>query len=149
MRRGKNLLVLLLTAVMIIASVLPVEAKTYYTGNQLYLNNKKVQIVKIVGNKVTYRSVTYVQKDYYMDIKYGKKKTAKLTSKTKYYLGDASRYRKLLSQSNYKKTPMTLKWIYKVNKKTFSKNIGSGNWDQIQIKNGKVVRIFAKMQLAG
>lgn len=143
---------LALTGMLILLLGASASARTYYTGNKLKTKTSaKVRIISIKGNTVTYRKVTLVANDYYVDYKMGKAKKAKLTSKTKYYFGDYDRYVKLLRKSNYKKNQYTLKWIYKVSKSTFVKKrpAGGNYWDQIQVKNGKVVRIFTRMQIAG
>lgn len=151
MKKMKRIMLILLSFILLCSSVMAVNAKTYYTGKSVKWSNDKVQIVSIKGNKVTYRKIQYVDKQEYVDMVLGKKKTAKLTSNTKYYFGDADRLMKLQVKSGYKKNHYNLKWIYRVNKSTFNKQIkkSKSKWDQIQIKNGKVVRIFTKMQIAG
>lgn len=147
--RIKRVISMILCVAMLCGMCMTADARTYYTGNQVKWSNNKVRIVSIKGNKVTYRKVRYVNNGYFDEAVAGKKRTAKLTSKTKYYFGSPNRLFKLMEKSRYTKNHMTLKWIYRVKKSTFRKAINKSYWDQIQIKNGKVTRIFTKMQIAG
>lgn len=130
-------------------SVIPVQAKTYYTKNQvkLPLNSSKYRLVSVSEGKVIYQKVTWVQKKDRLDVKLGKKKTARLTSSTKYYLGNEKRYSSQLPRKNYQGDKV--KWIYKTTKKDFIRNYSKGSYhDYLVVKNGRVRRIYSKLQAA-
>lgn len=149
-RRGKNIFRLLAVAAFLcFLFVMPVQAKTYYTKNQvkLPLNSSKYRLVSVSGGKVIYQKVTWVQKKDRLDVKLSKKKTARLTSSTKYYLGNGKRYYSQLPKKNYRGDKV--KWIYITTKKDFIRKYSKGSYhDYMMVKNGKVRRIYSKLQVA-
>ena len=144
MRKNKTLC-LMLAALLVFCLVSPVQAKTkYITASKAglksnwYLTHYQIQSIK--GNTLKYRTARLVVgANDVMSVKFGKSKTAKLTSSTKYYIGNTSRYAGTSS-----------KWIYKTTKKNFKKKLtGKEWWDVVLVKKGKVQKVFTKMQIAG
>ena len=153
MRRTMHKVLLLLVVVgSLFCAADMVQAKTYYstkqvglTGKYDFITGQKYRIVSIKGNTVRYRTVTTVPTEYEFKLKFGKMKTAKLTSKTKYYIGDIKVF-----NNNTNPVFQNKKWITKVKKAAFTKALnGKGWWDRIIVKSGKVKKIFINMQLAG
>lgn len=126
-------------------------AKKYYTPKKLgisVLNQKKPYtcITKANNSKVYY--YTYQIGEEGMYTQKSKVKSAKITSKTKFYYGDTT----LLFSGNLKGDSMdTKKWIYEVSKKQFIKKMENywGGCDRIIVKNGKVEKVIIHIQVAG
>lgn len=125
--------------------------KKYYSPQQLGIS--------VLNNNGTYTSVKKAtsKKIYYYTYELGeeqttknksKLKSAKITSKTKFYCGDLSY---LSSQGRSNQTMDARKWIYKISKKQFIEKMKTyyGANDQIVIKNGKVEKVFIRIQVAG
>lgn len=101
----------------------------------------KYNIVSISGNRVVVRKCIFNE-----GVTYGKKKTFKISSKCKYYVGDTDLFFK---RCNKYDSALDVPFIRKVSKKSFKKMIGKMQWyDQMIVKNGKVVKIFTNMQIA-
>ena len=114
-----------------------------------FQNMTKFRIVSVNGNTVRYRKVKIGSKNGDVDITFGKIKTAKLTKKTKYYVGSVNRYNKTFTKGA-STAFLDKKWIKRVSKSKFKKVLtGKEWWDVVVVKKGKVVKIFTKMQLAG
>lgn len=146
----KNICYILLMVIIFCAfSSVPVQARTYYTKAQVKLpvDSSKYKLVSVSAGKVVYQKVIWVQNKWGLSVKLGKKKTAKLTPSTKYYLGNKKRYDSQMPKKNYRGDKV--KWIYKTTKSDFIKKYSKGSLhDYITIKKGKVVRIYSKLQVA-
>lgn len=150
MKNWKRLFVLCLSFCLCFEAVSVASARTYYSRNQLGFKNCYYNIVAIKGDKVTYRTAAPTSDG---ETKPGKKKTAKITSKTKYYFGNNKRYFKLYEKLNgdYDKEG-DIKWVYRVSKSQFVKQIKkepTGYMDAVMIKKGKVTALYTKMEIAG
>lgn len=148
------------------------EAKKYYSLKEIGLtgcanDNVDYAIFSIRGNTIKY-SVYKISKGSCEWERISGVKTAKLTSKTKYYMGDSKKVssslkehredgkNKKISTSDKKNKTMnnrkyftkknidTEKWIYRVRKNTIKKNIFGRN-NEIQIKNGKVTKLVVRL----
>ena len=116
-------------------------------GLKKFQSMDKYRIISISGKTVRYGMIKTVPKNDDFEIKVVKIKTAKLTSKTKYYLGSIKEFNKTLLPNGA--SFLNKKWITKVNKSKFKKALtGKEWWDVVVVKNGKAVKLFTKMQLA-
>ena len=152
--KGKRRLVLVFSLCLClcacIETVSVAAARTYYSRNQLGFRNGCYNIMAVKGNKVTYRTAAEGSDP---ESKAGPKKTAKLTSKTRYYFGNNKRYFRACDKLNgdYSKEGR-IKWVYRVSKSHFIKQIKKctyGYMDVVMIKNGKVTALYTKMEVAG
>jgi len=148
------------------------QARKYYSLQEVGLSgcttdNVDYTIVSIRGNTIKYIKYQFSEKE----CKWKKVKgvqTAKLTSGTKYYVGDSRKVSKSLKKkakaadtdkkiksdkkTNSKRAHLlqksknidTEKWIYRVRKGTVKKNIPGRN-NEIRIVNGKVTKLAVKL----
>lgn len=130
-----------------------VAAKKYYSASEIKVPRVKgttyvqcIKIVSIKGNKITYRKCIYLPNSSEEEAKFGKKLTAKFTSKTKYYVGDVSRYDYSSSEDWYH---CKSKWFKHVNRKEFKKYITKYANEAIRVKNGRVTKIYTNVFVAG
>lgn len=101
----------------------------------------KYNIVTVSANRVTARKCIFDE-----GVTYGRKKVFKISAKCKYYVGNPALFFK---RSNKYDNALDVPFIRKVSKKEFKKMIGKKQWyDQMILKNGKVVKIFTNMQIA-
>lgn len=146
------------------------EAKKYYSLRDIGLSGCTTDsvdygILSIRGNKVKYIQYKISSNGYTWE-KVGNVQTAKLTSATKYYVGDASKVSnslkkqgdteayletlEVLQRSNGRRryiTPKNInteKWIYRVRKGTLKKYL-SGRNNEIRIVKGKVTKIVVRL----
>lgn len=146
------------------------EAKKYYSLRDIGLSgcttdNVDYGILSIRGNTVKYVQYNMSNKGSARG-RAGKVQTAKLTSATKYYIGDASKVSnslkkrgieklnqkalKEMQKSNSKRTFIakkninTEKWIYRARKGTLKKYI-SGRNNEIRVAKGKVTKIAVRL----
>ncbi|MDE6760927.1 MAG: hypothetical protein K2J90_09655 [Lachnospiraceae bacterium] len=148
------------------------EAKKYYSLKEIGLSgcttdNVDYAIFSIRGNTVKYSVYKFSSRSREWERVSGVK-VAKLTSKTKYYMGDSQKVSSSLKKykedgknknirSNNKKYKTadnrkhfakkdinTEKWIYRVRKGTIKKNIFGRN-NEIQVKNGKVTKLIVRL----
>lgn len=126
-------------------------AKKYYTPKKLGIsiqNSEKTYIhIDHVTNKKVYY-YTYKLGNEGMTTSQSKIKSAKITSKTKFYYGDTQ----LLFSGTLKGDSFdTRKWIYSISKKQFIEKMENyyGSNDRIIIKNGKVEKVIIHIQVAG
>ena len=83
-----------------------------------------------------------------MTVNKSKTKSAKITSKTKFYYGDLN----LLFSGTLEGTSMdNKKWVQQLGKKQFIKKMETywGGNDRIVVKNGKVEKVVIHIQVAG
>lgn len=138
------------------------EAKKYYSLKNIGLSGctndgTDYAILSIRGNVVRYEKYQIAKKTGEWK-RVGKVKTAKLTGKTKYYVGDSkqvsSSLRSSAKQKNStsskkylkkkKKNIDTEKWIYRVQKWNIKKNISRRN-NEIRIEGGKVTKLAVRL----
>lgn len=125
-------------------------SKKYYSPKKLGIsvNASKTNtcIEKADKNKVYYRNITLG--DEGIIASKSKLKSAKITSNTKFYYGDTTH---LFGDNPAGKDMDSKKWIYELSKSQFLKTMKTykGTCDQIVIKNGKVVKVFIHIQVAG
>lgn len=131
---------------------------TYGTGKNGY---SFIRIYKVSNNKIVYRHTKMILSKGWDGLafkEYGKKMTAKLTEKTKYYIGDIQKINRL-RLSAVEKNPnkditihskfyKTRKWIAKTTKSYFSKKY-SKHFSFIKIKNNTAVNIVSNLQTDG
>ncbi|MDO4634083.1 MAG: hypothetical protein Q4B01_09530 [Eubacteriales bacterium] len=147
MKKIKTAVIFLTMMLVIIGSTFTVSAKKYYSSKQAgfptnYKTFKQKHIVSVSGNKLTYRDVIIGDSDNGVKTRLGKLKSARITSKTKFYLGEPSRY-----FNNLRKTANP-KWLKKVSKSTFASKLTANSWwDHVVIKNGKVTKAFTNTHL--
>ncbi|MDE6434153.1 MAG: hypothetical protein K2L07_07970 [Lachnospiraceae bacterium] len=133
-------------------------AKKYYSLQEIGLSgctndNVDYGILSVKGKTVKY--VKYrLSKQTNRWVKVGETKTAKITSKTKYYMGNASKVSSAVKSGNgsskkqtAKKTMRrnhninTEKWITRTNKSKIKKSLCSRN-NEICISKGKITKIL-------
>lgn len=101
----------------------------------------KYDILSISDNKVTVRKCIFNE-----GVTYGKKKQFILSGECKYYSGNPDLFFKRSDKYN---NALEVPFIRKVEKKQFKKMIQKKQWyDQLVLKNGKVVKICTNMQIA-
>ena len=119
------------------------DAKKYYSLNDIGLSgcatdNIDYAVLSIRGNTVQY--IKYVRKTGSGRwVQEGKSQKAKLSSKTKYYMGNSGRLRNRSADLN------TSKWISRVRKGTVKKEYGGRN-NEIVIIRGKVMKLVIKLK---
>lgn len=126
-------------------------SKKYYSPKKLgisVLNASKTKtcIEKADKNKVYYRDITLGNEE--ITVSKSKLKSAKITSNTKFYYGDTDY---LFGDNSAGKDMDSRKWLYELSKSQFLKTMKTykGTCDQIIIKNGKAVKVFIHIQVAG
>lgn len=138
------------------------EAKKYYSLKDIGLSGctndgTDYAILSIRGNVVRYEKYQISKKTGEWE-RVGKVKTAKLTGKTKYYVGDSkqvssslqskAKSKKSISNKKYlmkkQKNIDTEKWIYRVQKWNIKKNISRRN-NEIRIVGGKVTKLAVRL----
>ena len=145
------------------------EAKKYYSLRDVGLkgcttDNLDYGILSIRGNTVKYVKYELANNGYEWR-KVGNVQSAKLTSATKYYVGDSGKVSGSLKKQgtenkNYKSSKNSIKntkrmhmgkkdinsvkWIYRVRKATIKKYISSRN-NEIRIVKGKVTKIAVRL----
>lgn len=148
------------------------EAKKYYSLKDIGLSgcttdNVDYAILSIRGNTIKYTTYKISQGNCEWE-RVGNVQTARLTSKTKYYMGDSKKVSNSLKKnieseknkskrannkrSGYeygrkhlaKKSIDTEKWIYRVRKATIKRNIFGRN-NEIQVRNGKVTKLAVRL----
>ena len=109
-------------------------------------STKETCIEKADKSKVYYRTI--VIGDEGITVSKSKLKSAKITSSTKFYYGDTAR---LFGKNLPGKDMDSKKWIYELSKTQFLKEMKTyrGACDQIIVKNGKAVKVFIHIQVAG
>lgn len=164
--------VLLLCVVFEILTTGNVQAKSYFSYSDVGLdyaynadgtNDRAlngyafIYIKSIKGNTIKYQKAKYAAiQGGGMTVKgYGKTKTAKFNSKTKYYLGNHDIWVKWCQYnaqigaytniSAHSKAFKSLKWLGKVKKKEFIKKC-TKNFTYIQVKGKKVKKIISDTQ---
>lgn len=156
-RKLMVIMAVIFAALMLICVPHTAHAKKYYSAKQVGLTGKNdimqgrlYSIISVKGKKVRYCKVSFSSKGGDdLGLTFGKTKTAKLTSKTKYYIGEPSRFWQLGGNTGDRAKYSRIKWIRKVNKKSFVSSLGRRQWwDHIIVKNGKVQKIFTNMQIA-
>lgn len=175
MRFNKNLFWMIIAffgLVFLLGNGNTVEAKKYYSLKEIGLSgcatdNVDYAIFSIRGNTIKYSMYKFSSKNCEWERISGVK-TAKLTSKTKYYMGDSQKVSSSLKKDREngknkkvrpnnrndktgdnrkhftKKDINTEKWIYRVRKGTIKKNIFGRN-NEIQVRNGKVMKLVVKL----
>lgn len=124
--------------------------KEYYSPEQLgisvYGSGTYTSVKKATNKKIYY--YTYGLGEEQTTKNKSKLKSAKITSKTKFYCGDLTY---LSKQGKSNKTFDERNWIYEMSKKQFINKMKtySGANDRIVIKNGKVEKVFIHIQIAG
>lgn len=128
-----------------------VSTKKYYSPKKLgitvlSLSRKETCIEKANKNNIYYRTITIG--DEGMTTSKSKLKSAKITSSTEFYYGDTAH---LFGDNPAGKDMDSKKWIYKLSKTQFLEEMKSyqGACDQIIVKNGKAVKVFIHIQVAG
>lgn len=150
------------------------QAKRYYSLKEIGLSgcttdNVDYAILSIRGNTIRYAKYQIVNESYEWK-QAGNVQTARLTSKTKYYMGDLkkipdslrknkmnennkkinnnkedSKIRKSTNRKHLiKKNIDTEKWIYRVRKGSVKRNL-SGRNNEIQIRNGRVIKLVINL----
>lgn len=127
-------------------------SKKYYSPKQLGIKiydpdrKKYTKVVKTANNKVYY--YYYKLGEDGITAWKSKTKTAKITSKSKFYYGDVKR---VLTKDIPGTSEEDKKWIYKISKKTFISKMKNYNdaMDNIIVKNGKLQRVIIHIQTAG
>lgn len=148
------------------------EAKKYYSLKDIGLagcitDDVDYAVLSIRGNTIKYFKYKISPKNYEWE-RVGDVQTARLTSKTKYYMGDSKKVSGSLKndietgknkkkkvnnkRSRYvndkkhlaKKNIDTEKWIYRVRKGTVKRNIFGRN-NEIRVKNGKVTKLAVRL----
>lgn len=156
MKKSLKKVLFLLAAIMFVSSLsLNAHASSrYYSFKQLGVKNRdklpKYKIVSVKGNTVKYKKVLrWIETEEGATVVFEKKvRSAKLTKKTRYYVGSLKKYNQE-SEKRYSSYTQ-FKWIKRVNKKVFKKKSkGWGCEDLVFLKNGKVIKIFTNMQVAG
>ena len=170
MRFNKHLF-LMITAffglIFLLGSSNTAEAKKYYSLKEIGLSgcatdNVDYAVFSIRGNTIKYAIYKFSPKSREWERISGVK-AAKLTSKTKYYMGDSKKVSSSLKKNKedgknknirpnnkkdkkhfVKKDINTEKWIYRVRKGTIKKNIFGRN-NEIQVKNGKVTKLIVRL----
>jgi hypothetical protein len=119
-----------------------VAAATYYSPKQLGISvlnvtNVETSIEKANSKKIYYYDDIVIGEEG-NTVSQGKLKSAKITSKTKFYYGNTERLFKNVGSSG--KTYDTYKWIKKISKSSFLKKMKNynGTLDKIVVKNGNV-----------
>lgn len=148
------------------------EAKKYYSLREIGLAGCTKDYVDYAIISIRGKTLKYVRYQYYGK-SYGWKqigsiKTAKLTSKTKYYMGNSDKVsdavKNMSQQSNNSsqrkitragaaqkrylpkkvKTIDTEKWIYRVRKGTVKRSV-CGRHNEIVVNNGKVIKLAVRL----
>ena len=146
------------------------EARKYYSLQEVGLSgctadNVDYTIVSIRGNAIKYIKYQFFSKTCRWK-KVSGIQTAKLTSGTKYYIGNSDKVSDSLKKNaengksskmnskkvNTKKMHLsqktkninTEKWIYRVSKGTLKKNLHGRN-NEIRVVNGKVTKLAVKL----
>lgn len=168
MKSGKRLFgifVLFIGVLVILGNGKTAEAGKYYSLQEVGLygcttDDTNYTIVSIQGNTIKYIKYQYIKKKCVWRRVKGIKK-AKLTSKTKYYMGNSEKVSDSLkkneksSKKNNKRSKKmrlpkktkninTEKWISKVRKGTIKKNMHGHN-NEIKVVNGKVTKLAVKL----
>ena len=125
--------------------------RKYYSPKSLGItvlnaSTKETCIEKADKNKVYYRFITIG--DEGITTSKSKLKSAKITSSTKFYYGDTEY---LFGSNLAGKNMDSKKWIYSLSKSEFLTKMKTyqGACDQIVVKNGKAVKVFNHIQVAG
>ena len=125
-------------------------AKKYYSlkkvGIKKYYYSYDIEVVSLKGKTLTYDEVYRVTEIQETRVR----KKAKITNKTKYYIGDAERFVEKGGYNNQADS-VNVKWLNKVSKKKFFKSLTRDNYNYavICVKNGKIVSIVTNVILAG
>lgn len=151
------ILIALFTATLFVAATSETNAKKqkYYSPKEIGMKKFNVNtgknaviLKKIQRGKVIYSKCYRVSDENSTYLTSSKKEyKAKLTKKTKYYVGNPEKL-------NYGKKDFdhNSKWLKKVSKKKFVKKYKSAwdhsCWDRIKVKNGKVKAIATNCQWA-
>lgn len=169
MKLGKRLLgifVLLVGVLVILGNGKTAEAGRYYSLCEVGLSDCTTDdvnytIVSIRGNTIKYIKYRFSQKRCVWEKVKGLQ-TAKLTSRTKYYMGNSKKVsdslkKKVEAGKNSKKGKVKKthlpkktkninmeKWIYKVQKGTIKKNM-HGRDNEIRVVNGKVTKLAVNL----
>ena len=166
MQRIFKRILLIMGVVLLFCSVRTAEAKKYYSLSDVGLSGSAKDevdyaILSIRGNKVRYQKYQISGSGYKRE-RVGKIKTAKLTSKTKCYVGDSKKVPDELRQNGRMgkkknrydsgkkhlvkkyKDINTVKWIYRVQKRKLKKYI-SGRNNEIKVVKGKVTKIAVRL----
>lgn len=124
-------------------------AKDYYSPKQLGISIFDMKpytcVTKVSNDKIYY--YTFSLSDFGDIENKSKLKSAKITNATKFYFGDTQ----LLFSGKLKGDSWnTQKWIYKVSKKQFVKEMEDYNdiFDRIIIKDGKVQKVIIHVHIA-
>lgn len=135
-RRNHIIIIIAVLFISVFVCNISVEAKKYYSLEDIGLSgsatdNTDYSVLSFRGN--TLRYVKY-EKDNESGKwkKKGKSKKAKVSSKTKYYIGYSNKLR------NRSVDPNSTKWIARVGKKTIKKKM-SGRNNEIIVRKGKVI----------
>lgn len=173
MRLGKRFLgtfILFIGMLVLLGNSKTAEARKYYSLQEVGLcgctaDNVDYTIVSIRGNTIKYIQYKFLPETCRWK-KVNNMQTAKLTSGTKYYIGNSEKVSNSLKKNaenkknskhggkkgKTKKTHLpqkakdinTEKWIYRVRKGTIKKNIHGRN-SEIKIVNGKVTKLAVKL----
>ena len=124
-------------------------SKKYYSPKKLGVSllekkSKYTKIVKADKNKIYYKY--YKLGEESMTTWESKQMSAKITKDTKFYCGDLAQY-----SADKSKDTDSRAWIYEMGKAQFLKKMETyyGGSDLIVVKNGKVVKVFIGIKVAG
>ena len=132
----------ILVSIMVVAFNTDSQAKKYYSLEDIGVacctsDNVDYAVLSIRGNRIQY--VRYERETDGVRWKQtGAVKKARLTSKTKYYMGNADRLR------NRSVDPDKSKWISRIRKGIAKKEYGGRN-NEIVIVRGKVVKLIIRL----
>lgn len=175
MRFNKHLFLMTIVffgLIFLLGSSSTAEAKKYYSLKEIGLSgcatdNVDYAVFSIRGNTIKYAIYKFSSRSREWERVSGVK-AAKLTTKTKYYMGDSKKVSSSLKKNKEdgknknirpdnkkdntgdarkhfaKKDINTEKWIYRVRKGTIKKNIFGRN-NEIQVKNGKVTKLIVRL----
>ena len=169
-KRFFGIFVLFIGMLVILGNGKMAEARKYYSLQEVGLSgctadNVDYTIVSIRGNTIKYIQYKFLPKTCRWK-KVNSMQTAKLTSGTKYYIGNSDKVSNSLKENvengksskknskkvNTKKMRLpkkakninTEKWIYRVSKGTLKKNLHGRN-NEIRVVNGKVTKLAVKL----
>lgn len=169
LHRGFRVLIPFLAIVLLLGNGQKAEAKKYYSLKNIGLagcatDRTDYGIISLRGNKMKY--VIYKRSDNSCEWEQvGGVKTAKLTSATRYYMGDAQKVSPSLKNGQQKErdngrtwtrqndrknrhiTPKSIdteQWICRVRKGIVKKNI-SGRNNEIRVARGKATKVVIRL----
>ncbi len=122
-----------------------VEAEKYYSLQNIGLSGCTTDridysILSIRGNTIRYVVYQFSDKDCEW-VQIGEVRKAKLTLKTKYYMGNLN---KLTQSAKNNDSVDEAKWMSRIYKGTVKRKM-LGRYNEIQIRNGKVTKVAIRL----